>query len=143
MASSKVENLRFKNGNFSRTEGAFGVWNPTASDVLYHTFEESGLYLINLGFIINIGDDVQTDVTVWLKNCPSDAVSSDSGYTLKTVQFEGKGVRAPLALTYLGRIEAGRKLMVHVAPDNGRTDNIRLLPILENEQNVYWIKLTD
>lgn len=138
----KSEGPIFKYGPFTRTSGSFGVWEPTNREVLFNVFTESGLYLINLGFIINIGTTGGEIANVYLY----DRLDEGGTYTdtlLRSIQFEGEDTRAPISFTHVGRFEALHQALVKVTLDSGRYSNLRLLPIRETEQNVWWLKLSD
>lgn len=138
----KSEGPIFKYGPFTRTSGSFGVWGPTNRDVLFHMFTESGLYLINLGFVVNIGNASKEVTNVYLY----DRFDEGGTYTdtlLRSIQFEGQNTRAPISFTYVGRFEALHQALVKVRLDSGTYSNLRLLPTPEAEQNVWWLKLSD
>lgn len=122
----------------------WGVWGPTSREVLYAEFAEAGLYLINLGFIVNIGEAAADVVNVYLYDRfdarPSGGTITDA--LLRSVQVQGKYIRLPISFTALRRFDAHHQALVKVTVD--RTDgysNLRLLPISETEQNTWWVRL--
>lgn len=144
MAESIIKSPQFKTGTLARTSGSFGVWGPTNREVLFHMFTESGLYLINLGFVVNIGNEnVGGEVSNVYLYDRLDEGGTHTDTLLRSIQFEGNDTRAPISFTHVGRFEALHQAIVKVTLDSGRYSNLRLLPKLETEQNVWWLKLSD
>lgn len=142
MAESIIKSPQFKTGTLVRTSGSFGVWEPTNRDVLYGALPENGLYLVNAGFTVNISSANKEVVNIDVY----DRLDTGGQYQdtlLKSLQIEGQNMRTPLACVYLGRFEAGHQVLVRVTVDSGRYSNLRLLPISESNQNVWWLKLSD